>query len=234
VEVGAAASGREFSGELLERLNAEVRADPDLSRSELSRRVCEWLGWTGPAGEPKQVSCRVALLKLHRRGLIDLPPARGEVPRAREVTRRDASGTDPIRCSLAELGGLKVALVTRFEREHNEEWKRLMAHHYLGPGPLVGAQIRYLIESKRGWVGALAFSAAAWHVAARDEWIGWSERARKANLRYVVSNSRFLIPPWVTVPSLASKVLSLCVRRLRQDWFERYGYEPVLLETFVD
>jgi hypothetical protein len=234
VEAGAVVSGREFSDELLERLNAGVRTDPDVSRSELSRRVCDWLGWKSPDGEPKQVSCRVSLLRLHRRGLIELPKPRGEVPGAREVTRGDEDCPDPIGCSLSELGGLRVALVTRFERELNEEWKRLMGHHYLGPGPLVGAQMRYLIGSERGWVGALAFSAAAWHVAARDEWIGWSERARKANLRYVVSNSRFLIPPWVTVPSLASKVLSLCVRRLRQDWFERYGYEPVLLETFVD
>ena len=199
--------GREFSDELLERLNAGVRGDPDVSRSELSRRVCDWLGWKGSDGEPKQVSCRVALLRLHRRGLIELPKPRGEVPRAREVTRGDEGCKDQIGCSLAELGGLSVTLVTRFERELNEEWKRLMVHHYLGPGPLVGAQMRYLIGSERGWVGALAFSAAAWHVAARDEWIGWSERARKANLRYVVSNSRFLIPPWVTVPSLASKVL---------------------------
>ncbi len=234
MEAGAVASGRVFSDELLERLKAEVRADPDLSRSELSRRVCDWLGWKGPEGEPKQVSCRVALLNLHRRGLIELPPSRGKVARAGEVTRRGEGGTDPIDCSLAELGRVHVALVTRFERERNEEWKRLMAHHYLGPGPLVGAQTRYLIGSERGWVGALAFSAAAWHLAARDEWIGWSERARRANLRYVVSNSRFLIPPWVTVPNLASKALSLCVRRLRQDWLERYGYEPVLLETFVD
>jgi hypothetical protein len=234
VEAGAVVSGREFSDELLERLNAGVRGDPDVSRSELSRRVCGWLDWKGPDGEPKQVSCRVALLKLHRRGLIELPKPRDEVPGTREVTRGDEGCPDQIGCSLAELGGLKVVLVTRFERELNEEWKRLMAHHYLGPGPLVGAQMRYLIGSQRGWVGALAFSAAAWHVAARDEWIGWSERARKANLRYVVSNSRFLIPPWVTVPGLASKVLSLCVRRLRQDWLERYGHEPVLLETFVD
>ena len=206
-------SGREFSDELLEQLNAAVRANPEVSRSELSRSVCDWLGWKGPDGEPKQVSCRVALLRLHRRGLIELPKPRGEVPRTREMTRSDEGCPDPIGCSLAELGGLRVALVTRFERELNEEWKRLMAHHYLGPGPLVGAQLRYLIGSERGWVGALAFSAAAWHVAARDEWIGWSERARKANLRYVVSNSRFLIPPWVTVPSLASKILSLCGRR---------------------
>ena len=233
MEVGVVVSGREFSGELLERLNATVRSNPELSRSELSRRVCEWLDWKGPDGAPKQVSCRVALLRLHRLGRIELPEAQGAVPCAPERMRSDED-CDPVDCSLAELGELRVVLVTRFEREWNEAWKRLMAHHYLGPGPLVGAQMRYLIGSERGWVGALAFSAAAWRVAARDEWVGWSERARAANLRYVVSNSRFLIPPWVRVPNLASRVLSICVGRLRQDWLERYGYEPVLLETFVD
>ena len=234
MEAGVVVKGREFSAELLKRLNAAVHGDPELSRSELSRRVCDWLDWKGPHGEPKQVSCRVALLHLHRLGLIKLPKVRAGVPRAHERMRDNAGCKDPVDCSLAELGELRVVLVTRFERELNEEWKRLMGHHYLGPGPLVGAQMRYLIGSKRGWVGGLAFSAAAWHVAPRDQWIGWSERARKANLRYVVSNSRFLIPPWVRVPSLASKILSICVGRLRQDWFARYGYEPVLLETFVD
>lgn len=230
---GVVVSGRDFSVEVLDQLNAEVRAHPEMSRSELSRRVCDWLDWIGPDGAPKQVSCRVALLRLHRRGLIELPEAQGEVPRAPKKVRIDEN-RDLVDGSLAELGELRVVPVTRFERELNETWKRLMTHHYLGPGPLVGAQMRYLIGSERGWVGALAFSAAAWHVAARDEWIGWGERARKANLRYVVSNSRFLIPPWVTVPNLASRTLSLCVGRLRQDWSDRYGYEPVLLETFVD
>ena len=192
--------------------------------------------WNGPDGEPKQVSCRVALLQLHRRGLIKLPEPQAAVPRARDVRGSD-EGRARIRLPArwSELGGLRVALVTRFERELNEDWKRLMAHHYLGPGPLVGAQMRYLIGSERGWVGALAFSAAAWHVAARDglDWLEQSEPAGQT-LRYVVSNSRFLIPPWVAVPNLASRVLSLCVGRLREDWLERYGYEPVLLETFVD
>ncbi len=227
-------SGREFSAELLRRLNAEVCANPEMGRSELSRRVCDWLDWNGFDGKPKQVSCRVALLQLHRRGLIQLPEPQAEVPRAKDMKGSDAGLSDPITCSLAELGDLRVVSVTRFERALNEEWKHLMARHYLGPGPLVGAQMRYLIESERGWVGALAFSAAAWRVAARDDWIGWSERARRENLRYVVSNSRFLIPPWVAVRNLASRALSLCVGRLREDWLARYGYEPVLLETFVD
>jgi hypothetical protein len=107
--------------------------------------------------------------------------------------------------------------------------------HYLGKGPLCGAQIRYLIESSRyGWVGALAFSAAQWRLKKRDKYIGWTEAARRANLHRVVCNSRFLILPSVHVPNLASHVLSLCMSRLVNDWSERYGYAPVLAETFVD
>jgi len=141
---------------------------------------------------------------------------------------------EPVECSLAQLGELNLVAVRSANRELNETWKGLMAHHYLGAGPLVGAQMRYLIKSERGWVAALAFSAAARHVAARDNWIGWSVTARKANRKYVVCNSRFLIAPWVRVPELASKVLSICAHGLGQDWKREYGYEPVLLETYVD
>lgn len=80
----------------------------------------------------------------------------------------------------------------------------------------------------------MAFSAAAWQVSARDQWIGWSREARQKNLSRVVNNSRFLILPWVRVSHLASHVLALAVRRLAGDWQARYGYEPVLLETFVE
>jgi hypothetical protein len=108
-------------------------------------------------------------------------------------------------------------------------------YHYLGRGPLCGAQIRYLVRSAvKGWLGGLSFSSATWRLKSRDEWIGWSEGARRANLERVVCNSRFLILPTVEVPNLASHVLSLNVSRLSEDWLERYGYEPVLCETFVD
>ena len=108
-------------------------------------------------------------------------------------------------------------------------------YHYLGSGPLCGAQLRYLIRSGKGqWLGGLAFSASAWRVKARDGWIGWSDRARKENLPKVVSNSRFLILPWVKVQNLASHVLGQAMGRLRADWQERYGFEAVLVETFVD
>jgi len=95
--------------------------------------------------------------------------------------------------------------------------------------------MRYLIKSSRyGWLGGLAFSAAAWRVEARDRWIGWSDEGRRKHLHQVVCNSRFLILPQVKVPHLASHILSLCAKRLPQDWLERYGMEPVVLETFVE
>jgi hypothetical protein len=95
--------------------------------------------------------------------------------------------------------------------------------------------MRYLIKSPSyGWLGGLSFSGAAWRVEARDRWIGWSDAARKKHLGKVVCNSRFLILPEVKVPNLASHVLSLSAKRLSGDWFERYGFEPVLLETFVE
>jgi hypothetical protein len=108
-------------------------------------------------------------------------------------------------------------------------------YHYLGSGPLCGAQMRYLIHSEKyGYVGGLAFSAAAWRLADRDHWIGWDEPARKKHLNKVVCNSRLLIHPHVQVKNLASHVLSLCIKRLAQDWEKRYGIRPVLLETFVE
>ncbi len=108
-------------------------------------------------------------------------------------------------------------------------------HHYLGAGPLCGAQLRYLVHSPHyGYLGAFAFSSAAWRLEARDQWIGWSEPARQQNLSRVIANSRFLIVPYVKVPHLASHVLGIAMRRIRADWKERYGEDPLLVETFVE
>lgn len=225
--------GREIAADIIARINDHVMRRPGLSRSRLSREVCEWLGWKGPDGRVREVSCRLALRKLAAAGKIELPPARGRIAR-RVDDKPTATEQRVISGSLADLGPLKVERVSRRQRALNEQWKRLMQHHPLGGGPLVGAQVRYLIGNIEGWVAGLAFSASAWQLAARDRWIGWSTEARRSNLPYVVCNSRFLIAPWVQVDNLASKVLALCAARLGQDWEEIYGYRPVLLETYVD
>ena len=82
-------------------------------------------------------------------------------------------------------------------------------------------------------LAVLGFAASAWRLSSRDEFIGWSEQQRIANLRYVVSNARFLILPWIKSPNLASRILGGIGRRLAQDWQNRYHYRPVLIETFV-
>ena len=75
---------------------------------------------------------------------------------------------------------------------------------------------------------------SAWKLAARERFIGWQEDERQRNLQLVVNNARFLILPWIQSKGLASKILSLIQRQLPNDWLARYGYRPVLLETFVE
>ena len=230
--------GREFSGAIIARIVKALRADPSMSRYALSLRVCEWMQWRAANGKPKDVSCRKALLELNRRKLITLPAAekscftrsRRKTPAYRQIHTRE------IQCSLKGLGEIRIVAISSRYSKASQVWNGLMEqYHYLGKGPLCGAQIRYLVESSRyGWVGALAFSAAQWRLKERDRYIGWTEAARRANLNRVVCNSRFLILPSVHVTNLASHVLSLCMSRLANDWTERYGYAPVLAETFVD
>jgi len=230
--------GREFGAATIAGIKAILRGDSRLSRRALSRRVCEWLGWRAANGKLKEVSCRKALLKLHRDGHIVLPAAEtGCFPRARCEPREDDPNTAPAFCgALEELGAITIVPVSSRYSQASRTWNALLQRwHYLGKGPLCGAQIRYLVKSSRyGWVGALAFSAAQWRMRDRDQYIGWSEAARRAHLHRVVCNSRFLILPRVHARNLASRVLSLCLSRLGKDWTDRYGYAPVLAETFVD
>ena len=80
----------------------------------------------------------------------------------------------------------------------------------------------------------LGFSAAAWKTAPRDAHIGWDAEARERNLPLVVNNARFLILPWVRIPNLASHILALSRRQVREDWQARYKQCPVLMESFVE
>ena len=83
-------------------------------------------------------------------------------------------------------------------------------------------------------LAALLFTSAAWRMAPRDQFIGWSDEVRKRNLPLVINNSRFLIFPWTRIPHLASHVLAQAARQLPKDWQARYCVEPVLMETLVD
>lgn len=231
--------GQDFTDGIIERIQAAVRNEPLLSRYALSKNVCEWMNWRSPTGALKDMSCRVALLSLQKRGVIELPPPRS-IPVKRKGTggslRPPSSENVAVCVTLSELGSVDIVQVGVGGCDTSRIWTELMdRHHYLRSGPLCGAQLRYLIRSERhGWLGGLSFSSAAWAVAARDQWIGWDANARKRHLQNVLSNSRFLIAPHVKVPHLASHALGLCICRLSEDWRQRYGLAPVLLETFVE
>jgi len=220
----------------VERIRARIASDGDLTRTELSREVCRWMEWRSPAGRLQEMSCRLALRELERRGVVELPAPRCPSRRSMPVQRFELEDDQaPLRCTLADLGEVRLVPV-HGDAESSELWNLLIsAHHYLGYTPLVGAQRRYLIDSEnQGYLGAIGFSAAARRLAARDRWIGWNDRQRARGLQQIVCNSRFLILPWVQVKNLASHVLARTEKVVLEDWQCVYGYQPVLLETYVD
>jgi len=225
--------GRLFTREELDLIRRIISSNPQATRMQVSREVCAALSWVKPDGGLKEMSCRVALLKLHRAGIIQLPPPRFPHNNGRRKKRRTPCGESQalINKGLREILPLELRRITA-KKEH---WNELIdRYHYLGYTPLPGAQVRYFVYSPLGCLGALGFSAAAWKVKPRDAWIGWSSLQREKNLHLIVNNSRFLILPWVQVKNLASKILSLTVQKLPEDWEKTYGYRPVLLETFVE
>jgi len=181
------------------------------------------------------MSGRVALLKLHRAGLICLPPPRNGNANGRRYQSDPAlAEAEPIHCPLRQLQPLRFALVR--VPELSKLWNSLMEqYHYLGHENLSGSQLRYLIYSQSSAVlGAMGFGAAAWKVAPRDRWIGWNGPQRCRGLDLIINQARFLILPWVRVPHLAGHCLGKCLRRLPRDFQQRYGWKPVLVESFVE
>ena len=224
--------GQEFDEKIITQIREAV-STPEMTRFRLARKVCESLNWRHPDGRLKEMNCRKALLKLKERKVIELPEAHPTSFRR----EKNASETEWVsfKGSLSEVGELELLLVDGRDKALSKLWWEMMQiHHPLGGGPLCGAQLRYLVRSKAGWLGGVSFSAAAWRVTARDKWIGWDESTRYRNLSKIVNNSRFLILPTVQVKNLASRVLALVLKRLPQDWQNKYDEEPLLVETFVD
>ena len=224
--------GRELSPAIVERLN---RCGSDLSRRALSRQLCEWLDWKGPSGKAQTTTARVALKQLERRGLLHLPPAKPFIAQTkRRASKAWAKALPPIRGSLEQIEPVELVLVGSRHSEASDQCRQLLASFHPLGAHLCGSQLRYLIRCPQAVLGVITFSAAARRLRARDQWIGWSDQARAENLHRVVNHSRFLIRPGVEVKHLASHILALALKRLPEDWEQRYGYRPLLVETFVD
>jgi Domain of unknown function (DUF4338) len=230
--------GRDFTPAELEQIRALAASLP--TRRAIADAVCDALAWHRADGQRKDMTARVALNRMHADGLITLPPPLCGNSNGRHQRHSAPGGQlalpigpEPVTATLAQITPLRLVPVT--SRADSARYNQLIRdHHYLGYTPLAGAQLRYLIHSGAGVIAALGFGAAAWKCAPRDNHIGWDPATRQANLHLIAGNARFLILPHVHVRNLASAILARAARQLPADWQDRYGYAPVLLETFVD
>jgi len=231
--------GRSLSLEDLGQVRALIVEHSDWNRTALSLRLCELWNWRNGTGRLKDMAARTLLLKLHKRGLIELPPAQS-------ATRRPcaqaplglqpellAETAAPIESPLQSLQPVSLELAHCAPlRRHATELLR--QYHYRGFHGAVGENVQYLAKDQNGReLAVMVFGAAAWKVAVRDQFIGWSASQRQRRLGGIANQQRFLILPWVRVPHLASHLLGLALRRLSADWQARYGHPVWLVETFV-
>lgn len=110
----------------------------------------------------------------------------------------------------------------------------IVAHHYLHNVSLVGEHLRYAFRYQGQWLAVATWSAAAFHIKDRDQFIGWSGEQCRRRRALVANNSRLLVMPDCHHPNLISRFMKLMLARLSADWQKRWGHPLALVETFVD
>jgi hypothetical protein len=234
-------NGRTFSVEELRVIRTLTRECAGLPRTELAYTLCELLDWRRPTGRLKNHEGRLLLEHLETKGLVALPPVReAQAHRGPRVTPRSAQGAPApaVVGAVRDVLPLVLEVVPPGRTGPSRLWRELISrYHYLGDRVPVGATLRYFVRAAPRpdqVLACLGWTSAAWKIAVRDRWIGWSDVQRRQALPYVVNNSRFLILPWVHLSDLASHILGRCARQLPADWAAHYGVRPLLLETLVD
>lgn len=227
--------GREVSAVDVASIRQMIAEDLQASRRALSLRICTEWGWVQANGAPCDALCRGLMLQLHRGGHVSLPPpqwVRKQPPRRSVLQRVEVTPT-PLIAPLAEIGPVEIRQVRRTPDEALVN-SLIEQHHYLGYTRPVGEHLKYLVTARGQPIACFCWSSAPRHLGPRDRYIEWSKEARKANIRFVAYQSRFLILPWVHVPHLASHLLGSLSRRLSTDWERVYAHPIYFTETFVD
>ena len=214
-----------------------LRKNKDKGRSALAMSLCGTFNISDHLGKPRIAGVHVALRQLEARGFWKLPKVQAGAPSQQQSRRLGTAVAAPegVPEQVELVKGLRLVEVSTGEEQLFRRWNELMlTEHPLKDCRLVGRQLRYLIGSDHGWLGGIGFGSCALRLSARDEWIGWDASTRKRFQDRVINMTRFLIRPQVRCQNLASRVLSLCIERVESDFATRYGFEPWLLESFVD
>jgi hypothetical protein len=208
-----------------------------LSRKQIASAVCENLHWKNEAKNLKISSCIKLLSELEKLGKIKLPPLRSSIPVNKTVSRQlyDVPDQKERVGNVENYNAFLTLVVDLKDRNH---WNDLVErYHYLGYKNNFGLHLKYFIFLKEFQypVGCMSFVATStYQLKCRDELIGWETKQRESRLNWIVNNNRFLIFPWIKIENLASRSFRLLISRLATDWFDRFKYRPVLLETYVD
>jgi hypothetical protein len=228
--------GRDISTDDVTFVNELIADHAGASRRELSIRLCKAWGWLQPNGTTCDAVCRGLLLELHRAGHIQLPPPQWVSKKAAARNRPPAPVAiepRPLHARLSEIGSVEIRQVRRTADEALVN-SLVEQHHYLRYTRPVGEHLKYLVSAGEHPIACFFWSSAPRHLGPRDRHIGWSQAARKANIRLLAYQTRFLILPWVQVPHLASHLLGRMSRQLSADWQRVYAHPIFFVETFVD
>lgn len=227
--------GRLLTQKDIEWIRELIDNNPDWHRTRLSQEICTVWQWVNAAGQLKDMACRTMLLKLERRGYLNLPARRsaagGNSAKCYEPIEHSKAS---IECNLQALTPLIIEVVQ--SPQALKLYKYLLSeYHYLSFSGSVGENMKYMVYDRTHRpLACLLFGSAAWKVADRDVWIGWDTSTRQVRLHLITNNMRYLILPWVKVPHLASHILGKIARRISSDWMQKYGHPIVMLETFVE
>lgn len=227
---------RRLSESDLATIRGLIQVEGSHGRTHLSRRLCRLWEWRQANGAFREIACRDLLRQLEGRNLIELPAALKAARRAGYKNRVQNPNllADPIEVPLAVIKSALRLVPVETALQRGLLRDLLGAYHYLGYRQPTGPSLGYLVYWQDRPVACARFGPAAWKVAARDRFIGWSSEQRRLGLKGLVNNDRFLVLPWVKAPHLASFLLGRICRRLAQDWQRVYQEAIVLAETFVD
>lgn len=231
-------SGREFTQDELSLMREVVHDFTNLTRTELSKTLCELLDWKRPNGELKNHECRNFLEKLATQGFLRLPEKKKtrptNLPSFKAKPIESAINLSDLTGNVGDYAPLEIYQV-KTKADLTLFQGLIQRYHYLGYTNPYGARLQYLIYVNRPEhtpIACIQFSSPAWRMQARDQWIGWDDKTREKNLQHVVNNSRFLVLG--RIRNLASMILSNVLKRVNEDWKERYGLQPYLVETLID
>jgi hypothetical protein len=227
--------GRDVSTTDVAFIQQLITENREASRRALSLKLCEAWSWMQANGTPRDMVCRGLLHELQRSGHITLPPPRWVSQRPPRRLPPPVVEVEAVALEgrLSEIGPVEIRQVRRTPDEALVN-SLVEEHHYLGYTRPVGEHLKYLVSAEGRPVACFLWSSAPRHLGPRDRHIGWSKTARRANIRFIAYQTRFLILPWLRVPHLASHLLGRMSRQLSSDWERVYAHPIYFVETFVD